>query len=63
MRESDREFFKPLWRRIAVTLFCAAWAGWEWSRSENLWATMLGVATAYCIWTYFITFDADKKAD
>ena len=61
MRENERDFFRPLWRRVAVTGFCAAWAIWEFSSNETTWAMIMGAVTAYCIWNFFINFDDDEK--
>jgi len=63
MRENDRKFFKPLWRRVGVTLFCLAWSGWEWYNEQTLWATMVGGIFLYCIWAFFIKFDPDEEAE
>lgn len=62
MRESDRKFFKPLWRRVVVTVFCAAWAGWEWFNDEQLWAMLVGGLALYCVWFFILKFDADGEA-
>lgn len=63
LRENDRKFFEPIWRRYAVTIFCAAWSGWEWFNGETMWSTMVGGIAIYCVWAFFIKFDQNKKAD
>ena len=59
MRERDREFFKPWWRRIAVVILLVAWTAWEWSNGDNLWGTIVGGTAVYFIWAYVIMFPAD----
>lgn len=63
MRESDRKFFEPLWRRVAVTAFCASWAAWELYNGEQFWALLAGALAAYCAWTFIIKFDQNEKSD
>ena len=63
MREQDRKFFEPLWRRVAVIVLLLAWTAWEWSNGESLWGTIVGGLTAYFIWTYLITFPAEPAPD
>ncbi|MBL1378487.1 hypothetical protein [Zobellella iuensis] len=60
MKEKDLLFFQPLWRRIAVTLFCALWAGWEWLSGQHLWGIIITGVTLYCYWTLFHTFEPAK---
>jgi hypothetical protein len=63
MREQDRKFFEPLWRRIAVIVVLLAWTAWEWSNGESLWGTLVAGVTAYFVWAYVITFPAEPAPD
>ena len=56
------DFFRPMWRRIAVTAFIAAWFAWEalWNH-DQLWMMITGAALAYAVWNLFIKFDANDK--
>jgi len=58
MREQDRSFFEPLWRRIAVIVLLLVWSGWEWSNGETLWGTLTAGLAAYFVWAYLIAFPA-----
>ncbi len=63
-RDQDHPFFRPLWRRIALVAFCAAWAIWEVQRGEAFWMTIAVGMTAYAAWTFLITYpkpDEQKK--
>lgn len=59
MKEKDRIFFLPLWRRVAVTAVCVIWFGLEvaFRRGDNLWIIITGAMTLYAIVTFFIKFD------
>ena len=43
LKQNDLNWFRPLWRRVAVALFLAAWLAWEllWSK-DMFWALLVG---------------------
>ncbi|MBD3766307.1 MAG: hypothetical protein IE927_16810 [Rhodobacterales bacterium] len=43
-------FFRPRWRRWAVTLAPLAWAGVELAMGNALWAAVFAAAGAYAGW-------------
>lgn len=58
MKQSEMDWFKPLWRRVAVTVFLVAWLGWEtFFNHDQLWMAIVGAALLYAVWSLFITFD------
>ncbi|RDL44437.1 hypothetical protein DN730_08545 [Marinomonas piezotolerans] len=57
MSDSEQEFFRPKWRRIAVTAFCAGWALLEWFTGNPMWSVIFAAMTGYCLWKYWFTFD------
>ncbi len=59
MKERDRIFFLPLWRRVAVVTVCAVWSGLELLRGEQLWIAITAGLTVYSVWVFFITFKTD----
>ncbi len=61
MKDRDHPFFRPLYRRVLVTLFCALWAAWEIYNGERFWAYITMGVTAYAVWVYLITYDRDRK--
>ena len=63
MKGSDREFFKPLWRRIAVTAICVGWFIWELTGGDAMWIMLTGGITAYAIWVFFISFKTDEPSE
>lgn len=62
LKDRDREFFRPLWRRIAVMVFCLTWFAWELSNGETLWAGITLAIAAYGAWVFFVGFDRDDGA-
>ncbi len=50
MKPQDANWFRPLWRRIAVTAFLAVWLAWEllWNQ-DQFWALLVGAALAYSL--------------
>ncbi len=62
MKESETEWFRPLWRRLAVIAVIVGWVLLEWLVWQDelfRWVT-LG-ALAYGLWTLFINFDKGPK--
>ena len=62
MKARDVSFFRPLWRRIAVTAFCAVWAVIEIIGRDQTWILISLALTAYAGWTFFIAFPKDVPA-
>jgi hypothetical protein len=60
LKQSDTDFFRPLWRRVLVTVFVVGWFGYELLGSRDpLWIAVTGAAVAYCLWNFFIRFPQD----
>ncbi|WP_417670018.1 DUF3329 domain-containing protein [Roseibium sp.] len=55
--DSQHPFFRPLWRRIAVVLFCAAWAAFEFYNGNQTWGWITLAVGAYAVWTFLINFE------
>ena len=56
-------FFRPLWRRIAVTGVCLAWAAMEMATGAVMWASLFGAAGLYLAWQFFVVFDPGSDGD
>jgi len=51
-------WFRPLWVRILVTLFVAAWTAWEWLwNKDQFWGILTLGMLGWAIYTFFINFD------
>ena len=59
MKERDVNFFRPLWRRLAVTAVCVVWAGLELWHGEQIWILITLGLSAYSVWNFFIAFPKD----
>ena len=61
----EHPWFRPLWRRVAVVVFCAVWAAFELYSGEAFWATIFGGMAAYALWVYIIKYPkpGDQQAE
>jgi len=60
MKTEDIAWFRPLWKRIAVTAVVAVWCALEWVVfRDQLFAGLTAVALIYAIWTLFVRFPKD----
>lgn len=56
--ESERVFFGPLWRRLALVAVIAGWFAYEaLFVREQLWLVIVGGMLAYAAWVYLIRWD------
>lgn len=57
MKQSEVDWFRPLWRRVAVTVFIAGWFGFEtfWNH-DQFWMAITGGAFAYAVWNFFVRY-------
>ena len=64
MKDSELEWFRPLWLRLLVTGLVAVWFGWEaLNIKDQLWMRITGAALAYAVWNLFIAYkDPGKTA-
>lgn len=63
LRDSDRAFFKPLWRRIAVTAVCALWSAFEFANGQTFWGVLTGAIAAYAAWIFFAAWTDGPEAE
>ncbi|MBX3577439.1 MAG: DUF3329 domain-containing protein [Rhizobiaceae bacterium] len=45
-------WLKPLWRRVALVVFTAAWASFEFYSGATGWALAFGALAVYGAWQY-----------
>lgn len=63
MKDSEIEWFRPLWLRIVVTGAIAIWCAYEvFISHDQLWIAVTGVALAYAVWNLFIRFNGRAAA-
>lgn len=56
MKDVDNPFFRPLWRRVVLVVFCAAWAAFELWHGQTMWALIFGGLGAYGAWIFLINY-------
>lgn len=61
LKQNDVNWFRPLWRRIALVVFLVIWLAWEaiWTR-ETLWIVLVGAALAYALYNFFYAFPKEE---
>ncbi len=61
MKDNEVSWFRPLWRRVAVTVFLAAWCAWEllWTH-DQFWALLVAAALAYSLYNFFYAFPKEE---
>ena len=64
LKQNDLNWFRPLWRRVAVVVFLTAWLAWEllWSK-DTFWALLVGAALAYSLYNFFYAFPKEEPPD
>ncbi|MDW9490165.1 hypothetical protein GOA59_29395 [Sinorhizobium meliloti] len=45
--DPDHPFYRPLWIRLLIILFCAVWTAVEFYGGQVMWGTIFLVVTAY----------------
>ncbi|MFV0384143.1 hypothetical protein [Paracoccus sp. (in: a-proteobacteria)] len=53
----QKPFYRPLWLRLAIVLFCLAWALFELVSGGPFWAVLFGVIGIYAAHQFFVAFD------
>lgn len=54
--EQSSPFYRPLWRRIAITAFVALWLGVEVYGGSSLWIAIAAAMLCYAVWTFFLSW-------
>jgi hypothetical protein len=64
LKQNDLNWFRPMWRRVAVVVFLSAWLVWEllWS-GDMFWALLVGAALAYSLYNFFYAFPKEEPAN
>lgn len=64
IQDQNHPFLRPLWRRIALVAFCAAWSVYEFVVSgSGLWGTLAGGMAAYGAWQFLINYQPTSDAN
>ncbi|PQO23849.1 hypothetical protein C2I36_05985 [Rhodobacteraceae bacterium WD3A24] len=52
-------FYRPLWRRVAITAICLIWGAVEFGDGEPFWGILFSALGAYAFWGFFIAASPD----
>ncbi|MBS3647418.1 DUF3329 domain-containing protein [Pseudaminobacter sp. 19-2017] len=63
MRDADHPFFRPLWRRVAIVVVCAAWSILEFWAGAQLWGMLAGGMAVYGVWTFLLNYKPPADPD
>ena len=61
LKDYEHPFFRPLWRRVAVTCVCAGWAVFEFAANSPFWGMIALGFTAYAVWQFFYLYKAPEN--
>ena len=58
---NDANWFRPMWRRVSITVFLATWLAWEvlWNK-DQFWAFLVGFALLYSLYNFFYAFPKEE---
>ncbi|MCK5932976.1 MAG: hypothetical protein KAG89_12485 [Fulvimarina manganoxydans] len=59
-REAEHPFYRPLWVRIVLTTVLCLWCLVEWMNGQAFWGVLVGAASLWAIWTFFITYRPEE---
>ena len=64
LKSNDVNWFRPLWRRVALTVFLAVWLAWEvfWNK-DQFWGFLVGAALLYSLYNFFYAFPKEEPSD
>lgn len=51
----DHPFFEPLWRRIAIVVFCLGWSIFEFATAAPFWGILFGGFGLVAGWSFFVS--------
>ena len=61
LKGNDANWFRPMWRRVSITVFLAIWLTWEivWNK-DQFWALLVGFALLYSLYNFFYAFPKEE---
>lgn len=54
--DADHPAFRPLWVRLGIVVSALAWAAFEASQGEAVWALLFGAIGLYGAWALLIAY-------
>ena len=53
---AEHPWLDPLWRRVALVVFCGVWTVVEFAMGNTGWGSIIGAVTAYAAWCYLYAY-------
>jgi len=60
---SSHPFFDPLWRRIALVVFCLCWSSVEFYFANTMWGFLILAIALYAGWAYLLSYDKSGQGE
>jgi hypothetical protein len=54
--EQNSPFYRPLWRRIAITAVVALWLAFEVYHQSGFWVFIAAAMLCYALWIFFLSW-------
>lgn len=54
--EQSSPFYRPLWRRVAITAVVALWLAFEIYNESGFWIAIAAAMLCYALWTFFLSW-------
>jgi hypothetical protein len=54
--EQSSPFYRPLWRRIAITAVVALWLAFEIYHGSGFWTVIAAAMLCYALWIFFLSW-------
>lgn len=61
--DTSHPLYRPLWVRLLIVGFCAAWAVIEFVNREFFWGTIVGGIAAYAAYELLLKFKPASSGD
>ncbi|WVT72318.1 hypothetical protein QM996_12370 [Sinorhizobium chiapasense] len=61
--DPDHPFYRPLWIRLLIVLFCAVWTVVEFLGEQMLWGMIFLAITAYTSAALLIFYRSSEKGE
>lgn len=61
--DPDHPFYRPLWIRLLIVLFCAVWTVVEFLGEQPLWGMIFLAVTAYASAALLIFYKPSEKGE
>ncbi|OCP02308.1 MULTISPECIES: hypothetical protein [unclassified Ensifer] len=61
--DPDHPFYRPLWIRLLIVVFCAVWTAVEFLGEQPLWGMIFLAVTAYASAALLVFYKPSEKVE